>query len=243
MQEWPEARASLMNRRTARVSSAPRLLVGSSRMIRSEEKNMARAMAMDWRSPPDSPLILVCGSRFFEIPALRSNSRVGDSTYARSIGEKAPIQAYRIGSRPRKRLLAIERSGARDESWWMVSMPRSMASRALRIDACLPLKKMAPLSIGETPDRALISVAFPAPLSPNRATISPESILRSISFNACTLPNDLLMPSRRISSVVIGSTQFDVFFEAGVDDQHGKDDDPDQKILNKPFHTPHHNST
>src|SRR6218665_217261 len=51
------------------------------------------------------------------------------------MGEKAPIQAYRIGSRPRKRLLAIERSGARDESWWMVSMPRSMASRALRIDA------------------------------------------------------------------------------------------------------------
>src|SRR5271157_3661658 len=54
MQEWPESRALRTNRSTPWVSATPRLLVGSSRMMRSLSKNIARAIATACRSPPDS---------------------------------------------------------------------------------------------------------------------------------------------------------------------------------------------
>ncbi len=49
----PLSRASRTNFRTPCVSATPRLFVGSSRMIRSLSKYIARAMATACRSPPD----------------------------------------------------------------------------------------------------------------------------------------------------------------------------------------------
>ena len=54
MQECPELRAPRTKLSTPWVSATPRLLVGSSRMIRSLSKCIARAMATAWRSPPES---------------------------------------------------------------------------------------------------------------------------------------------------------------------------------------------
>ena len=56
------------------VSSTPRLLVGSSRIIRSLSKCIARAMATACRSPPDNALIGVVGGISFVIPTRLSKS-------------------------------------------------------------------------------------------------------------------------------------------------------------------------
>src|SRR5437667_7458923 len=47
----------------------------------------------------------------------------------------------------------------------------------------------------------LIRVDLPAPLSPTRATTSPWSMARSMSWSTRALPKDLAMPSRRSSSI------------------------------------------
>ena len=76
MQEWPESRALRTNRSTPCVSATPRLLVGSSRMIRSLSKCIARAIATAWRSPPESEPIGVVGGMFLLMPTrLRRSPR------------------------------------------------------------------------------------------------------------------------------------------------------------------------
>src|SRR5438445_6512362 len=47
----------------------------------------------------------------------------------------------------------------------------------------------------------LISVDLPAPLSPTRATTSPWSMARSISWSTRALPKDLAMPSSRSNCI------------------------------------------
>ena len=64
----PPSLASRMKRMTPSASSTPRLFVGSSMMMRSASKNIARAMAMAWRSPPDRRAMGVSGSRALTIP-------------------------------------------------------------------------------------------------------------------------------------------------------------------------------
>ena len=107
----------------------------------------------------------------------RARARPGAEprSFAKSSGAKTPSQASLTGSRPRNRLRAIDRSGASEVSWWMVSMPRSMASRA-EADRHLAgrARRSSPRSTGKTPEIALMSVDLPAPLSPSRATTSPS---------------------------------------------------------------------
>ena len=74
MQEWPESRALRTKLSTPCVSATPRLLVGSSRMMRSLSKCMARAIATAWRSPPESEPIGVVGGMFLVMPTLRRSS-------------------------------------------------------------------------------------------------------------------------------------------------------------------------
>ncbi len=77
MQEWPESRAFLTKLRTPWVSATPRLLVGSSRMMRSLSKYIARAMATAWRSPPERDSIGVVGGMSLLIPTdLRSSPAI-----------------------------------------------------------------------------------------------------------------------------------------------------------------------
>ena len=75
MQECLESRALRTNRRTPCVSATPRLLVGSSRMIRSLSKCIARAIATAWRSPPEREPIGVVGGMLFSMPTFCRRSR------------------------------------------------------------------------------------------------------------------------------------------------------------------------
>src|SRR5581483_1848335 len=56
-----------------------------------------------------------------------------------------------------------------------------------------PSNRIWPLSKACVPATHLISVDFPAPLSPTRAMTSPGRTSKSTPFSACTEPNDFVM--------------------------------------------------
>src|SRR5579871_309507 len=70
----------------------------------------------------------------------------------------------------------------------------------------LSSQKMAPLSGGWKPQRILMKVDFPAPLSPTRASTSPFRIYMLTSRNAVTAPKLLLMCSVRSRTGAPSST-------------------------------------
>ena len=67
-------------------------------------------------------------------------------------------------------------------------MPWAMASVVVLISTLWPRMKMSPLVGGTAPDRTLISVDLPAPLSPSSPTISLSPTVSVTSVSACTLP-------------------------------------------------------
>ena len=69
---------------------------------------------------------------------------------------------------------------------------------------------MAPASALSAPERTRISVLFPAPFSPTRATISPASTENDTPFNATVAPKDFRMS--RMVSIAAGDG-------AGVEDR------------------------
>src|SRR5215813_462875 len=77
----------------------------------------------------------------------------------------------------------------------MNSMPSALASRGERISTGAPLILIVPVSREIAPPRIFISVDFPAPFSPIRATISPAPTLRLTPSSATTPGNRLLIPS------------------------------------------------
>ena len=163
-------------------------------------------------------------SSFLEMPTRLSSADAAPRSLAKSSGAKTPSHGSLTGSRPRNRLRAMRESGASEVSWWMVSMPSSMASRAERIDDLLGrAHRSSPPSIGCTPEIALISVDLPAPLSPSNATTSPSRSVIDAFFSARTLPNDLLMLSqpehfRRLIAPC------GVLLQQSVQDEHRQDD-------------------
>ncbi len=70
----------------------------------------------------------------------------------------------------------------------MVSMPLAMASVVLRMSTCLPRIRISPLEVGTAPERILISVDLPAPLSPSSPTISLSRTEKFTSSRARTWP-------------------------------------------------------
>ena len=89
--------------------------MGSSRMMRSLSKCIARAMATAWRSPPESEAIGRVGGMFFAMPTRRSSCRATPfiASWSRRLRKRGPF----TGSRPRNRLRAIESCVTRAESW------------------------------------------------------------------------------------------------------------------------------
>src|SRR5450432_3847931 len=67
-------------------------------------------------------------------------------------------------------------------------MPRAKASRGERNTTASPSTAIVPSSGRSSPDRILISVDLPAPLSPRRQTTSPGLTSRLTSRIAITLP-------------------------------------------------------
>ena len=84
-------------------------------------------------------------------------------------------------------------SGNVPPNWCTVAMPRSLASRGLSNATASPSISIAPEVGLWTPDRILISVDLPAPLSPSRHSTSPACTSSEMSCSTSIGPNDLLM--------------------------------------------------
>jgi hypothetical protein len=142
-------------------------------------------MATAWRSPPDSVPTGWSGSRT-SIPILRSSSLMvswANLTSSRFSGPK-PFE----GSEPRKKLRQIDISGTVARSWNTVAMPRSLASRGELKCVSSPSTSICPSSWRCTPDRILMNVDLPAPLSPSTQVTSWAFTPTLMSFSATTLP-------------------------------------------------------
>ena len=90
-------------------------------------------------------------------------------------------------------------AGATARVWNTVSMPASRASTGLLKTTLTPSTRISPSSAVSAPDRHLISVDLPAPLSPMMASTSPGYSLRLTLARPTTCPNVFTRP--RASSV------------------------------------------
>ena len=93
-----------------------------------------------------------------------------------------------VGSEPRKKLRQTDISGTVARSWKTVAMPRSFASRGLAKCVSSPSTSSSPSSWRCTPERILMNVDLPAPLSPSTHVTSPAPTHTLMSLRATTLP-------------------------------------------------------
>ena len=93
-----------------------------------------------------------------------------------------------VGSSPRKKLRQIDISGTIARSWKTVAIPLWRASRGEANCTSAPVDAQLPSSRWYTPERILISVDLPAPLSPRTHVTSPASTCSETSWSALTLP-------------------------------------------------------
>src|SRR5450759_2546418 len=146
-------------------------------------------MATACLSPPDNVPTCWSGSRT-SMPILCISSRMtflANRELSLLAGPK-PM----VGSDPRKKLRQIDISGTVARSWNTTEMPAARASRGPENRTFLPSIKNSPSSCGWTPDRILIRVDLPAPLSPSTQATSPARTSIEMSLRAMTLPKYLL---------------------------------------------------
>ena len=93
----------------------------------------------------------------------------------------------------------MSRAGATARVWYTVSMPACRASTGLLKTTLLAVQQDLALVRLSAPDRHLISVDLPAPLSPMMASTSPGYSLRLTPARPTTWPNVFTSP--RASSV------------------------------------------
>ena len=184
----PICRAWITYFRTMPDCRTPRAEVGSSRIRTLAPKYTARAIATAWRSPPDSVPTVWLGSRT-SMPILAISSRMIRCAPLMSIRWSGPRPL--VGSLPRKKLRHTDISGTVARSWNTVAMPRARASRGPAKITGSPSKSTSPLSGTYTPERILISVDLPAPLSPSTHVTSPGYTATLMSSSALTLPKYL----------------------------------------------------
>ena len=91
-------------------------------------------------------------------------------------------------SLPRKKFRQIGISGTTARSWYTVAMPRSSASRGEEKLTSSPLTSYVPCVGWCSPAMILISVDFPAPLSPSTQVTSPASTSSEMPPSAMMLP-------------------------------------------------------
>src|SRR4051795_2166652 len=122
-------------------------------------------------------------------------------------------------------------------------MPLAMASVVPRISTLWPRMKMSPLVAGIAPDRILISVDLPAPLSPSRPTISRSRTSRLTSVSARTLPYDLVIRSMRTrGSLMASSSRLMPALEPGMQRHHAQDDGADEDVVGEAGHADQHDA-
>jgi hypothetical protein len=93
-----------------------------------------------------------------------------------------------VGSDPRKKFRQIDISGTVARSWNTVAIPRSFAARGEPNETFSPSMRISPSSWWWTPERILMNVDFPAPLSPRTQVTSPSFTTAETSFRAITFP-------------------------------------------------------
>ena len=87
-----------------------------------------------------------------------------------------------------KMLSRTLRLGARLSSWWMIEIPRSVASTADEKATRSPSSSILPEVGFSTPERIFISVDLPAPFSPNSVVTLPRWMSKFTPFSACVPP-------------------------------------------------------
>ena len=78
-----------------------------------------------------------------------------------------------VGSAPRKKLRHTDISGTIARSWYTVAMPLPSASRGELNRTSSPFMRIEPSDCWCTPERILMNVDLPAPLSPSTQVTSP----------------------------------------------------------------------
>ncbi len=175
-------------RRTMAASLTPSAEVGSSRMSTRAPKYSARAMARVCRSPPERVPTNCPGSRMaMPISAICSVAMRPAARTSNLRNGPRPL----VGSEPTKKLRLTLMSGSTARSWYTVAMPRSSASRGDENWTGWPSMSIAPRSGWKTPDRILMSVDLPAPLSPRRQLTSPARTDSETVSRAMTRPKSL----------------------------------------------------
>ncbi len=167
-------------------SAADRLAVGSSRISSSARLASARAIATSWRSAAASSAKSRDSGRFK--PACSSMACACRCTAARERKKGSRRSAKRSSSSAS----ATESPGMPTSSvdWCTVTTPAALASRGVRGEKGLPLKRICPPSGASTPERIFTKVDLPAPLAPISATISPASIVIDRSTSARVEPKE-----------------------------------------------------
>ena len=167
----PRSRASMTNFSTIAAWCTPSAEVGSSRISTFAPKWTARAMATDCRSPPERVPTAWVGSRTW-MPTSTSAWRA--TALACSLSKRRKGKTPVTGSRPRKKFRAMRHHRDHARGPGTPSPRRHRPRRA----GCgrRPARRRPgsrPRSAGATPERILISVDLPAPLSPSRQCTSP----------------------------------------------------------------------
>src|SRR3989337_211560 len=91
---------------------------------------------------------------------------------------------------------------------------------------------MSPVVAGSAPERTLMSVDLPAPLSPTNPTISFLSTVKSTLSRAFTLPKNLLIPSMRTSSsAILSLPKPRSSFQDLVNDHHEDNNKTDENVI------------
>ena len=168
----PGLGADWMKRSTVAASLTPSAEVGSSRMSTRAPKYMARPIASTCRSPPDSEPTSWSPSRTRVMPKRRICS---SAMRLRRLGVEPLERRASPSSAPRQGRNCGRRSSA---GWCRHPDARSRcrapgASRGSAKRVSSPSRRMVPLLGWWNPDRILISVDLPAPLSPSRQTTLP----------------------------------------------------------------------
>ncbi len=151
---------------SVRVSVSVSELVGSSIIIRRALKESARATSTICFCAVDSLPISVRVSRL----SFTSSRSVRASRWVRW---RSTSPFFPTFSRPTNRFSAMFRLLRTLSSWYMMEMPMRWDARGPEMVMGFPSKKISPSSMVYTPERIFISVDFPAPFSPTRASTSP----------------------------------------------------------------------
>ena len=142
-------------------------------------------MATDCRSPPDS-VPTGCSVSRMSMPILPSSSLA--MRFARGMSMRLNGPNPLRGSSPSQKLRQTDISGTTARSWKTVAIPASRASRGEVNLTRSPSSRRSPSLCWWTPEKILMNVDLPAPLSPSTHVTWPARTVVVMPSRAMTLP-------------------------------------------------------